>query len=169
MKLRSDTFIKTERLWLRQIDETDAEAIVRLRSEENVYKFFLNPVKITVDQHTMWYKDTYVHDDYRIDWIAVDDHNGSFIGVYGAKRVENVVEVSYITDPSHENQGYAAEAVKAIIEWSKKYWNIFVFVANVHCDNKESISFASKLGFSAIRKWGDFITMNIDLRSCPDV
>ena len=38
MKLRSDTSIKTERLWLRKIDETDAEAIVSLRQDEDVYK-----------------------------------------------------------------------------------------------------------------------------------
>lgn len=169
MKLRSDTSIKTDRLWLRQIDETDATEIVRLRSDEKVYKYFLNPVKISVDQHALWYKDAYANDDSRVDWIAVDDQDGSFIGVYGAKRVEDVVEVSYITDPSHKNQGYAAEAVKAIIEWAKKYWDIFVFEAIVHCDNNESISFASKLGFSAIRKQGNFVTMNIDLRSCPDV
>ncbi len=43
---RSDTSIKTKRLWLRQIDETDAESIVALRSVKEVYKYFLTPMKI---------------------------------------------------------------------------------------------------------------------------
>lgn len=48
MKLRSNTSIKTERLWLRQIDETDTESIVKIRSEESVYRYFLNPVRINI-------------------------------------------------------------------------------------------------------------------------
>ena len=148
MKLRSETSIKTERLWLRQIDETDAESIVSLRSKENVYKYFLNPVKLTIDRHKEWYNNTYINSYDCIDWIAVDDETGEFIGVYGAKKVDSgSVEVSYITESSHQHKGYAAEAVEAIILWCEKQWSIVKIIANIHIENKESINFAQKLGF----------------------
>lgn len=125
MKLRSDTSIKTDRLWLRQIDETDAEAIVSLRSDEEVYRYFLNPVRITVDAHKVWYKEQYSSDDNRIDGIAVDDETGTFIGVYGVKKdVDGTVEVSYITHPIYKGYGYASEAIESVIKWSVDKWNI---------------------------------------------
>lgn len=148
MNLRSETSIRTERLWLRQIDETDAESIISLRSKENVYKYFLNPIKLTVDGHREWYNNVYIHSYDRIDWIAVDDRTGELIGVYGAKRVDaGSVEVSYITEPSHKHKGYASEAVEAIIHWCEKQWSISEIIANIHIENKESISLAKKLGF----------------------
>ena len=81
-KLRSETSIKTDRLWLRQIDETDAEAIVSLRQDEKVYRYFKNPVKITAEGHRDWYRDGYCNNDNRIDWIAVDDVTGAFISTF---------------------------------------------------------------------------------------
>lgn len=112
MKLRSNTSIKTERLWLRQIDETDTESIVKIRSEESVYRYFLNPVRINIEDHNAWYKKSYCLDENRIDWIAVDDKSGAFIGVYGVKKIdETSIEVSYITTHLHKECGYVLEAI----------------------------------------------------------
>lgn len=151
---RSDAPIKTERLWLRQIDETDAESIVSLRSDENVYKYFLNPVKISTTDHGIWYDEQYKKDNSRIDWIAVDDETGDFIGVYGVKKLdENTVEVSYITKPDKQGRGYAKESVKAIIQWCRLRWGVLLFIVNIHCENASSIIFASALGFKESSKY----------------
>ena len=145
---RSITSIKTDRLWLRQIDETDAEAIVDIRSDKNVYKYFLNPVKISIDDHRRWYNEQYKNDDNRIDWIAVDDKSGDFIGIYGAKMVErNTAEVSYITKPDKQGCGYAKEAVEAIIRWCVDYWGVNSAIVTINKGNKRSISFARHLEF----------------------
>ena len=160
-KLRSDTTIKSDRLWLRQIDETDAEAIVSLRSEEDVYKYFLNPVRLTLDDHKKWYKNRYCRDKDRIDWIAVNNENGAFVGVYGAKReLDNAVEVSYITNPLYRSEGYASEAVNSIIQWCMEHWGIGEAVAVIHRENKASICFAENNGFHEKARHDDFITMS---------
>lgn len=157
---RSETYIKTERLWLRQIDETDADSIVSLRSNEDVYQYFLNPVKITVEQHNDWYRSQYVNSNDRIDWIAVDNNTGDFIGVYGAKKGKHdTVEVSYITVQKKQSKGYASEAIDAIIRWCADIWLAKFFEVNINSNNIPSINFATKFGFVKIDTEGKFIRM----------
>lgn len=148
MKLKSDAIIKTNRMLLREINETDADAIVSLRSNEEVYKYFCNPKKITVEEHKKWYRDSYCTDDSRIDWIAVDDKMGDVIGIYGLKKVSNeVAEVSYITNPCYYGKGFATEAVSSLIKWCKDNWRMKRMIAVVHEANNPSIAFAHSLGF----------------------
>lgn len=157
---RSETTIVTKRLWLRQMDETDAESVTGLRSDENVYKYFLNPVKLTVEMHREWYRERYCKSDTRIDWIAVDDRTGEFIGVYGAKITDSdTVEISYITADLHKHSGYASEAVEAIMSWCEARWSLDTFIATVHKENTASIRFAEKLGFAATEESNEFIRL----------
>lgn len=158
-KSRSDTFIKTERLFLRQIDQTDAEDIVSLRSDESVYRYFLNPIKLTVDDHNRWYKTSYIKDSYRIDWVAVDDNSGDFIGVYGAKKIcDNTAEVSYITKQDKKGKGYATEAINEILKWCIRRWKTKFAVVVIHIDNTASIDFAKSMGFTETEKKDLFVT-----------
>ena len=157
---RSKSAMATERMWLREIDETDGDCIVSLRSDEDVYRYFLNPVKLTIQDHLRWYKETYCNDRGRIDWIAVDDENGDFIGVYGAKiSGEKGAEISYITAKEQRGRGYAKEAVEAVMNWCEKKWDISLFYVLIHVDNKASISFARQLGFSKNDENGAFVRM----------
>lgn len=143
-----DSSIKTERLKLREINENDAEAIVSLRSDINVYQYFYNPQKLTIDNHRRWYNENYKYDDSRIDWMAENAKTEDCIGIYGLKRIdEETAEISYITNSQYLCKGYATEAVEAIIWWSVEYWSIKHFVVSIHEKNVASISFAKKLGF----------------------
>ena len=161
---RSETSIRTKRMWLRQIDETDSEAIVGLRSDERVYRFFINPVKLTLEDHVRWYKTNYIMSSSRLDWIAVDDQTGVFIGIYGVKiKAQDTVEVSYITHTDKQRQGYASEAIKGLLVWAIKHLHVQYAVANVHEENMESISFAEKMGFEHIGKEGRFLSMKLSL------
>ena len=165
---RSETSIKTGRMWLRQIDATDAESIVALRSDESVYRYFLNPTKLTVDSHRSWYEKQYKIDTSRIDWIAVDDETGDFIGVYGAKKESSdTVEISYITNRDKQGFGYAKEAVKAIIDWCENNWNVNSFEVNIHRSNIPSISFAKRIGFVKFDSAGGFIRMRKKWKGMP--
>ncbi len=157
---RSATQIQTNRLWLRQIDETDAESIVKVRSDEGVYRYFINPKKLTVEDHLEWYRNNYVKSANRIDWIAVDDENGAFIGVYGIKIMDSKeIEISYITSPEKLHKGYASEAVRAIIKWCKSHFDVNCFFVSIHEDNMDSIGFAHAIGFKENKKEGKFLKM----------
>ena len=154
----SESHIRTERLWLRQIDESDTETVVRLRSDPAVYRYFASPHRLTNAEHLAWYRGSYRSNDNRIDWIAVEDITGRVVGLYGAKRNASCVEVSYLTAPDAQGRGYAAEAVSAVSDWAKRMWQANSAIAVIHAENASSIRFAERLGFEPRNKSGDFVT-----------
>ncbi len=141
--------LQTAHLILRGIVEEDTQAIVVLRSDPNVYKFFVSPHQITEEEHLKWYKNYYLLNEDRIDWAALDTNN-NLIGVFGVKREttdSKEAEVSYILDPAQYGKGYASEAVSRLMQFCKEEWNCVSVTAEVHKENIRSINFAERLGF----------------------
>ena len=160
----SETHIQTKRLWLREIDESDTETIVSLRSDPKIYRFFTKPHEITREEHLNWYRTRYCRDENRIEWLAIDDDTGQVIGIYGAKSAEgDTVEVSYLTVESVRGAGYAMEAVEAILQWAKMRWSSKRAVAVVHRENQPSSGFIQKLGFCANQEKNGFIVFSKEL------
>ena len=153
----STSHIRTERLWLREIDESDTATIVRLRTETEVYKFFKSPHRLTEKEHIDWYRNKYVVDVNRIDWIAVDDNDGSIVGLFHVAKKQNVVEVSYLLDKGKRGNGYAAEAMSAIMDVISLKWKPQKFIAIIHACNLKSREFIEKLGFKQEYMDGEFI------------
>lgn len=152
--------IVSERLILREISEEDTDDIVEMRSNEDVYRFFCNPHKITKEEHLNWFRNSYVSNPDRIDFIAVIDESGQSsckVGVFGIVREKDITEINYILKEDARGKGYASEAVKAVMDYSVREWNNRNFVAVIHKENIPSIQFIERLGFSAENTEGDFI------------
>lgn len=158
--------IKTERLVLRNITVEDAYEIVRWRSDSEVYKYFLSPHIITLEEHLNWFNKIYLFNENRYDWMAVDSAK-NLIGVFGIsrdnKKSENA-EINYILAPEYRGYGYAGEAVKALLDYARDDWNCKSVMAEIHEDNKESIKFASKLGMILSSKKEHFLVYKIHLQ-----
>jgi ribosomal-protein-alanine N-acetyltransferase len=141
--------LKTARLTMRGIAEEDTNAIVVMRSNPDVYRFFVSPHQITEEEHLNWYRNSYLFNKNRIDWIAFDTTN-NLIGVFGVKREnENSLEaeISYILAPEQYGKGFAAEAINRLMQFCKEEWNCTSVIAEIHNDNMDSIRFAERLGF----------------------
>lgn len=149
--------IYTKRLILREINEDDTEFIVKLRSNYDVYRFFVYPHKISIEEHLEWYRNSYLKNNDRIDMIAFNKQEP--IGIFGINRNNNngEFEVNYILSTSHYKRGYAREAVESIINYGKIKWNCNTVIAIIHNLNKQSINFIQKIGFSYSYKSGKFI------------
>lgn len=151
--------LQTVRLTLRGITEKDTGAIVTLRSDPNVYQYFVSPHQITEQEHMMWFKNNYIFNEDRLDWIALD-RNNNLIGVFGVKRESKdskEVEISYILAPQQYGKGYASEAATRLIRFCREEWKCVCVTAEVHEDNNDSRRFAEKLGFTKTVKNGSFI------------
>lgn len=149
----------TKRLRMRDITELDAPIIVRLRSNPEVYKYFLHPHEITVDEHLSWYNKIYAFDTNRFDWIAFDEENNA-IGIFGIKRPYSQclkAELSYILDPIYYGKGYAKEAMGKLIDYCRIEWKCTSVFVEIHKDNTASIEFIRKLGFYEDKTEGDFL------------
>ena len=141
--------LKTARLTMRGIAEEDTNAIVVMRSNPDVYRFFVSPHQISEEEHLNWYRNGYLFDKNRIDWIAFDTTN-NLIGVFGVKREnENSLEaeISYILAPEQYGKGFAAEAINRLMQFCKEEWNCTSVIAEIHNDNMDSIRFVERLGF----------------------
>ena len=151
--------LETERLTLRGISEADTQMVVKLRSNPDVYKYFIAPHEITDQEHITWYKNSYLLNENRIDWMAFDASE-NFVGIFGVKRDnQNSVEaeVSYILTPEQYKKGYATEAIERLIQFCRDNWHCVFVTAEIHEDNNDSIHFVKKLGFVQDRKIGLFL------------
>lgn len=157
--------IETKRLHLRNICEEDTRKIVEWRADPNVFCYFLYPHAITEEEHINWYKNRYVLDDNRIDWMAIDA-DGEQIGVFGIRRDSmnsNTAEISYLLSPQKRGMGYAKEAIKALLSFLKNEWLCNYAIAEIHKDNVASIKFAISQGMTLFLKEDDFLVYRIQL------
>jgi ribosomal-protein-alanine N-acetyltransferase len=69
------------------------------------------------------------------------------IGFHAPPDARGAVEVGYTVIPSHQRQGYATEAVKALFAWATQEHQITHFKASIAPTNTPSLSLAHNLGF----------------------
>ncbi len=153
--------LEAERLILGEITEKDTPLIVKWRSDPKVYRYFFSPHPLTAEEHLDWYKNQYLHQNNRVDWIAVEKVTGKPVGIFGIKREkagDTETEVSYLLAPEFRGKGYAAEAVDRILKFASKQWLCHSAVARIHGDNQESIRFIGNLGFVWLETVGNFVT-----------
>ncbi len=149
----------TKRLRLSDMTEKEAAYVVEWRSDPDVYRYFMSPHEITIEEHLNWFKNRYISDQNRFDWVAFSIDNVP-IGVFGAKRDDEkseTAEISYILSPKEYGKGFASEAVERIIQFCKENWNCSTVIADIHKDNDNSIRFIEQLGFSRESAEGVFI------------
>ena len=149
----------SDRLSYREINAEDAAQIVKWRSDPEVYKYFTRPCKITVEEHSNWFLNSYSSDPNRLDFMALDS-GLSKVGVFGIRRESessDEAEVSYILAPEFYGRGFATEGVKWIMGYCKEHWGISNVIAEIHKENIRSINLAESVGFKESENRGLFI------------
>lgn len=139
--------LETSRLILRGLDETDTENVVKWRSDPEVYLFFKNPHAITKDEHLNWFRNSYLLNSNRCDWMCIEKSTGTKVGVFGLCKDIQVAEINYLLAPGFKHKGFATEAVSALVHYSKERWNSKEMIAEIHKNNLASIIFIERLGF----------------------
>lgn len=156
----------TERLILEGVTEKDTGRIVAWRSNPEVYPFFLSPHPLSTAEHLDWFRNGYVQDNNRFDWIAEMKDGRKAVGLFGMKRENEAskeVEISYLLAPEAQGKGYASEAVKCIMGVAAKRWCCDSCVAAIHADNHASVEFVKRLGFTASDTEGVFVRYKREL------
>lgn len=150
-----DSF-ETDRLSFRGISLADADLIIKLRSDPEVYRFFKSPHKISFDEHINWYYNCYLSSNKRFDWICIEKSTGTRIGVFGIFIEDGKAEVNYILSPESQHNGYAYEGLNALLQYSIDKWSVHEIIAEIHKENTASISLVKKIGFDLISSNGLF-------------
>ncbi len=153
--------IETNRLLLRGMEEEDGELVVKWRSDENVYRYFKSPHKITLNEHLNWYRNNYLHNKYRFEWICIEKSTSDRIGAFGLIRGKEEVEVSYLLAPGSRGKGYASEVIRALMDYASKKFGSRQVIAEIHEENKASVELVKNLGFEVIATNKPFITYGV--------
>jgi aminoglycoside 6'-N-acetyltransferase len=141
--------IATERLVLRRFREADHDAFLAMRRNPDVAR------------HQSWDADYDDADAFLGEmttapfwrpgrWFQVAvERDGAFIGdvAFWPDHDGRTVEIGYSLDPAHQGNGYASEAVAALVRALRDH-GVHVVVAGCDVDNDRSARLLERLGFA---------------------
>ncbi len=139
--------MESSRLFFREIEEDDSAFIVDVRSDPEVYRYFVDPHRITLEEHLNWFRNIYPHNDKRTDYIAVDKASGERAGVFGLIKDGDSVEINYLIAKPFQRRGMATEGVECLLDYASTAMHCHTALAEIHENNVASLALAEKLGF----------------------
>jgi RimJ/RimL family protein N-acetyltransferase len=150
--------ITTERLQIRKLSMKDKNDFFNYRSLPEIYKYQCWRPRFICEAEEFINKNDSVCSDTPGTWLqlAVCLKNEQLIGDIGIHFMDDdlQVEIGYTLSPEYQGNGYASEAVKAIIEYIFNELKKHRISASVDPENVKSIKLLEKLGF---RKEAHFI------------
>ncbi|MEC4048707.1 GNAT family N-acetyltransferase [Flavobacterium sp. SUN046] len=152
-----DLIITTERLILRQLLPSDAEAMFEMDRNPNVHKYLWNKPVETIEEITEIIENIrkqYLDNGIGRFAIVVKDTN-EFVGWAGIKFITepenghvNFYDFGYRLNEKHWGKGYASEASYAWLAYGFNQMNIKIMYAAAHSDNGASNRILQKIGMT---------------------
>jgi [ribosomal protein S5]-alanine N-acetyltransferase len=144
--------IETERLMIRSFALDDAEAMFKLASDPEVFRFFPQWLAKSVDDSRNWVKWMMgMEREFGYSfWAVVEKASGEVIGDCGLAPLEGEgpeVELGCDLRRDKWNRGYGYEAGKACLEYGFGELKLERIVAVTHPDNAPARKVVEKLGF----------------------
>ncbi len=141
--------IETERLFLRPMNESDAEAVFAMRSDENVMRF-IRPPQIRKSEAKDWIQ--LISSRWETEKLGfcavVEKASNKFIGWCGLWRLKETdeIEVGYALFKEFWGKGFASEAAGAFLEYGFGELNLEKIVAVAEPQNQASQDVMKRLG-----------------------
>lgn len=144
--------LKTERLVLRNIENTDAALIHKLRSDEVVNAFVGRDNSSTLAKATEFILkiQNLVSKNEGLYWIIRLQENNDLIGsvcLWNFDIENEIVEIGYEMLPDFQGKGIMSEALKAVISYTFEELKAQIITAFPSSDNSNSINILKKLNF----------------------
>ncbi|WP_249029371.1 GNAT family N-acetyltransferase [Tannockella kyphosi] len=142
--------IKTERLIINQLHQNDAKAFSSYRNKPEVYQYqtwsnysiFRAKIRINQCNNQVFHKDIFNYQ------LAIRLLDNTLIGDFYLEPIdEKSIVLGYTLDNVYWNQGYASEALQAMLHWLKEVHHYFRIECHVYMDNVRSIGLLKKNGF----------------------
>ncbi len=159
--------LTTDRLLLRQLSDSDAATIARLRSDESVNRYIDRPKEVGADAALAFILK--INESLRNGkcyyWAVCRKGDPELIGtvcLFNFAGDKAVAELGYELSPVHQGKGIAFEAVKRVVDFAFNTAGLGALEACVHRENLASINLLLKNDFIAEtdkteEKYPDFI------------
>ncbi|WP_158963177.1 GNAT family N-acetyltransferase [Myroides fluvii] len=152
-------YIETERLVLRQYKQADLTAFIRLNSDPEVMRYFLN-TKTAEESEEMMLKLQGSIEANGYGAFAVEEKaTQKFIGFIGFNQFvfevdfAPAIEVLWRLLPEFWNKGYATEGAKACLDFAKEQLNLDRVYAFTTVSNKPSEQVMIKSGMTYVKNF----------------
>ncbi|MEZ7504444.1 GNAT family N-acetyltransferase [Flavobacterium sp. Arc2] len=147
--------IKSERLLLREIEESDAAVILYLRSDETINQFIERPENRktkTIEQALQFIVgiNENLHNTKSVSWGISYKNDPQIIGticLWNFSENNTIAEVGYNLIPNFQNKGIMSEALKCVIDFGFNELNLDKIEAFTHNKNEHSKKLLEKSGF----------------------
>lgn len=142
--------IRTDRLLIRIPEMKDKEDFFVYRSMPEIHKYQSWRPKLISEIEEFINKNVTVYPNTEHTWLqlAICLNEGQMIGDIGIHFLEdNQIEIGYTLSPKYQGNGYASEAVKAVINYAFSEWQKHRIIASVDPDNIHSVKLLERVGF----------------------
>ena len=149
--------IETERLFLRELIESDKDELAKILSDPESMKFYPEPFsKKKVENWIDWNIDNYKKYNHGL-WAVILKNENIFIGDCGITfqeiEGEKLPEIGYHIKKEYCANGYATEVAKACIDYAFKILDYDTLYTYTKLDNIPSIRVAKKTGMEFVKKF----------------
>jgi len=150
--------IKTERLLLRYLKQTDWEMISYLRTHKSVNKFVKRPTAETKEKALKFIAKISdgINNQSLYYWAIT--HNLAMIGticLWNFSEDKKTAEVGYDLSPEFQGKGIMSEALKSILNFGFYNLNLNIIEAYTHKKNENSKKLLEKNNFKIIEGKSD--------------
>ncbi|WP_394918267.1 GNAT family N-acetyltransferase [uncultured Robinsoniella sp.] len=147
----------TSRLLIRETVPDDTDALYEIYKDQEIVRF-LTPLEEDVNEQRE-ILDSYFAYMYGLYgygmWTVVEKSSGQMIGRVGFENGElegaGIVELGYLIGTAWRKQGYAYEAVSAVLEYGKNVLGFGEVYIRTKSENLVSCALAGKAGFQLIK------------------
>lgn len=147
--------LETARLWMREIETSDAPALFELDSDPAVHRYLGNhPVQSTEEIDSVINMIRQQYTDHGIArWAVLLKENNRFIGWAGLKWIIEPInghvhyyDLGYRLIPSYWGHGYATEASQALLQYAFDVLGVTCISAMADVENIGSNRVLAKIG-----------------------
>ena len=155
MNIQTFPEIKTERLILRKIEESDSDVILFLRSDKTINKFIDRPesrrTKNIVDaiKHIKKINEE-IKKNKSVSWGITLNNNPKIIGticLWNFSENNKTAEVGYDLNPTFQRKGIMNEALDSVVNFGFNELALDKIEAFTHIQNENSKKLLEKNGF----------------------
>ncbi|CAM3065358.1 GNAT family N-acetyltransferase [Flavobacterium frigoris] len=156
MNFKSFPEIKSERLLLRKLKESDDAVILYLRSDETINQYIERPENRktkTIEQALQFINE--ITDDYHnnksVTWGIIYKNEPQLIGticLWNISENNTLAEVGYALNPAFQNKGIMSEALNCVINFGFNELKLDKIEAFTHHKNESSKKILEKNGFT---------------------
>ena len=144
--------LETERLLLRQVNESDVNEVFALRSNPETMKYIPRPLVKTIDdalEHIAMIN-AKIENNEGINWAITYKGSPKLIGILGHYRIKpehHRAEIGYMLHKEHNGKGIITEAVQEVVKYGFNEMKLHSIEAIIDPENFGSEKVLQKCGF----------------------